>query len=153
MRKYILVFFDDILIYKPNWHTYLKHVRSALRVLQAHSLLLKKSKCSFGVTLVEYLRDIITATGVANDPKIVAAKQVWPQPQNLKQLRGFLGLTDYYRRLIRNYGVISRPLTNLLKKDNFGWSSKAEVTFHTLKQALSSAPVLALPNLQKHLMV
>lgn len=139
MRKYILVFFDDILIYSPDWPTHLEHVRSTFSLLQQHSLLVKKSKCSFGVTAVEYLGHIISVVGVATDPKKVAAtdpKKVaatrdWPQPQTLKHLRGFLSLTGYYRRFIKNYGTISRPLTDLLKRDNFIWTKEATVAFDT----------------------
>lgn len=70
----------------------------------------------------------------------------WPQPKNLKQLREFLGLAGYYRQFIKSYGMISKPLTNLLKKDGFGWIGEAEQAFTDLKYALSNAPVLALPN-------
>lgn len=106
---------------------------------------MKKSKCNFGVTSVEYLGHIITAVGVATDPKKIAAMKEWPQPRNLKQLRRFLGLTGYYQRFIKDYGVISRPLANLLKKDNFGWSSEARMAFETLKEALSKRSCVGSP--------
>ncbi|KAG6467139.1 hypothetical protein ZIOFF_075056 [Zingiber officinale] len=77
----------------------------------------------------------------------------WPLPNSMKELRGFLGLTDYYPRFIKNYGLIAKPLTDLTKKNNFKWHSAATATFQTLKHALTSAPVLHLPDLMQHLLL
>lgn len=146
LRKFILVFFDDILIYSPTWESHLAHVRVALDLLKKHSLFVKASKCDFGKKELEYLGHIVTSEGVKVDGRKIEAMLSWPRPTNITELRGFLGLTGYYRKFVRNYGIIARPLTNLLKKGNFKWDEDADTAFTTLKQAMTTTPCLAMPN-------
>ena len=80
------------------------------------------------------------------DPGKISSIVNWPIPDSVKTLRGFLGLSGYYRRFIKHYGMITRPLTELLKKDGFQWNEQANAAFNTLKTALCAAPVLAMPN-------
>ena len=96
----------------------------------------------------------ISPAGVATENSKVKAVSEWPVPQNVKDLRGFLGLTGYYRRFIQHYAMISRPLTNLLKKGvHFQWTQAAQDAFNLLKTTLIQAPVLAVPNFQKSFVV
>nr|XP_027118736.1 uncharacterized protein LOC113735978 [Coffea arabica] len=146
MRRHVLVFFDDILVYSSTLEEHVKHVEEVMCILRQHQLYAKMSKCSFAQMQVEYLGHIITAEGVQADPKKIECMEQWPNPTNIKQLRGFLGLTGYYRRFVRGYGAIARPLTNLLKKDNFHWNKDSELAFQTLKKAMCTTPVLAVPD-------
>lgn len=125
IRKYVLVFFDDILIYSKTMKDYGEHLQIVLGVLRHHKLYAKKSKCRFGPNHIDYLGYIISKEGVSTDPDKVQAMVEWPQPKNLKALRAFLGLTRYYRRFIQGYGTIARPLTELTKKGKFQWNQMA----------------------------
>ena len=138
LRKCVLVFMDDILIYSPSLEAHVVHLRQVFQILQQHQFLIKRSKCLFAQKQVEYLGHIISAAGVATKPSKVTAVQSWPTPQSLKDLRGFLGLTGYYRKFIRNYAMISKPLTMLLKKGfPFVWTPPVDKAFQLLKQALT----------------
>ena len=96
---------------------------------------------------MSYLGHVISQAGVSTDPSKVQAVLQWPIPANVKELRGFLGLAGYYRKFVKNFGIIVKTLTELLRKGAlFIWTKDHQVAFHTLQQALSSAPVLALPD-------
>jgi hypothetical protein len=110
LRKFVLVFFDDILVYNKNLEEHKQHLLAVLKCLQSNKLYAKKNKCEFGQQQVEYLVHIISCQEVATDPLKIEAMQKWPIPTNVTQLRGFLGLTGYYRRFIHHYGIICKPL-------------------------------------------
>lgn len=118
-RKCALVFFDDILVYSTSIEEHVQHLTNILTVLRDKKLYAKLSKCTFGQSQVEYLGHIISEQGVATDPSKIVAITTWSVPHNTTDLRSFLGLTGYYRRFIHNYGVIYKPLFDLLKKDAF----------------------------------
>ncbi|GJT10314.1 ty3-gypsy retrotransposon protein [Tanacetum coccineum] len=139
LRKFTLVFFDDILVYSPSMKTPEDHLRMILQTMRTHKLYAKQSKCIFRANHVEYLGHIITDKGVATDPSKVEAMVQWPVPTTIKQLKGFLGLTGYYRRFIRDYALISQPLTALLKKNAFKWSQSAQGALEELKKAMMYA--------------
>jgi hypothetical protein len=149
LHHFVLVFFDDILIYSKTWQAHLTHVDQVLHLLSKHKLFLKQSKCAFGISEVEYLGHIVGKDGVRVDPKKIEAMQNWPRPKTLKSMCGFLGLTGYYRKFVQNYGKITAPLTTLLKKNAFSWTPTADQSFQALKEAMCTTPVLALPDFTK----
>ena len=112
--------------------------------------MLERSKCSFAQQSLEYLGHIIGAEEVSAELTKVLAVADWPTPFDVKQLRGFLGLSGYSTKIIRNYALFSKPLTDLLKKHvPFVWTSQHQQCFDILNHALLTAPVLALPDFSK----
>jgi hypothetical protein len=114
LRRFVFVFFDDILIYNSSWSEHLQHVCLVLDALRAHSLHLKRSKCSFGSRLVAYLGHVISAEGVAMDTAKVEAYPSRPEPRSARGIRSFLSIAGYYRKFIRDFGAIAAPLMHLL---------------------------------------
>lgn len=121
LRKFVLVFFDDILVYCPNWQTHMSHLTTVLTVLCNNCFVANRQKCNFGLTSIDYLGHVISSHGIQMDPSKVHAVLKWPIPQTTKPVRGFLGLTGYYRWFICDYGKIAQPLTILTKKEGFFW--------------------------------
>lgn len=111
LREFVLVFFDDILVYSSNLEQHVHHLKTALELLRRNTLFVKKSKCEFAKGSIEYLGHVISQEGVEADKEKIKAMEQWPVPRNLKALRGFLGLTGYYRRFVTHYGLISKPFT------------------------------------------
>lgn len=149
LRRFILVFFDDILVYSPSMEQHKFHLEQALKLLHDNQFFAKLSKCCFGQEQVVFLGHVISSKGVSVEEEKISAVKSWPVPSTVKEVRGFLGLSGYYRRFVRNYGVIARPLTALTKKDGFLWSEEALKAFNDLKKALLSTPVLRLPDFSK----
>ncbi|XP_004971882.1 uncharacterized protein LOC101768429 [Setaria italica] len=153
-RKFVLVFVDDILIYSTSYEQHLQHLQLVFDVIAKHEFFLKPSKCSFAQQQLEYLGHIISAEGVATEPSKVQVIQNWPTPKNSKDLRAFLGLAGYYRKFIKNYGVMSKSLTELLKKNMpYQWTATNQEAFEAIKAALTSAPVLKLPDFQQEFII
>lgn len=104
------------------------------------------SKCSFRQKEVEYLGHLVSTQGARADHNKIKSMVSWPRPATVRALRGFLGLTGYYRRSVKDYGKLTRPLTQLLQKEAFAWHEEAEEAFQALKWAMTTTPVLALPD-------
>ncbi|XP_049932541.1 uncharacterized protein LOC126409878, partial [Nymphaea colorata] len=146
LRDFILVFFDDILVYSRSLEHHIVHLRKTLQILRQNELFAKASKCSFGQESIGYLGHIVSKEGVRADPEKLHAMEQWPLPKDPRGMRGFLGLTGYYRRFIQGYGSIASPLTKMLKKGEFTWTDHSREAFVKLKAAMLAAPVLTLPD-------
>jgi hypothetical protein len=149
LRIFVLVFFDDILIYSNTLEEHLVHIRLVFELLVKDECKIKLSKCTFAQREIHYLGHVISEKGVATDPMKIEAIVQWPTPQNVKELQSFLGLAGYYRKFVRYFGVIAKPLTDLLKKGTvFVWTAVHDKSFAALQSALCNSPVLALPDFQ-----
>jgi hypothetical protein len=122
LRDFVLIFFDDILIYKKTWQAHVIHVDQVLQLLSHHQLFLKRSKCVFCVFEFEYLGHIVSNDGVQVDQNRIEAMRDWHCPTNLKILQGFFCLKGYYIKFIQNYEKIVTPLITLIKKNSFSWN-------------------------------
>ncbi|XP_028186557.1 uncharacterized protein LOC114373245 [Glycine soja] len=149
LRKHVAVFFDDILVYSADLATHVSHLDSVLDTLSARQFLLRRTKCLFAQTQLNYLGHVISFDGIAPDPEKISAMLAWPVPTSPTALHGFLGLTGFYRKFIKNYAAIASPLTSLLRKEQFSWSAEALQAFQALQQAMVQAPVLANPNFSR----
>jgi hypothetical protein len=150
LRRCALVFFDDILVYSSSYAEHLQHLHQVLTLLANDQWVVKLKKCSFAKQEIHYLGHILSAQGVQTDPEKVSAVMQWPTPANVRELRGFLGLAGFYRRFVRHFAILAKPLTQLLKKHQlFIWTTDHQKAFEALQQALCSAPVLAIPNFAK----
>ncbi|GBM28862.1 Retrovirus-related Pol polyprotein from transposon opus, partial [Araneus ventricosus] len=131
-----LVYLDDIIIVGQR--------------LQKANLKLNPKKCRFFQKEVTYLGHVISAEGVKTDPGKIKAVVDWPRPDKIHDLRSFLGLCTYYRRFVKNFSTIARPLHKLTEaKSNFNWTDECEKSFNSLKQALTSSPILTYPRTDK----
>lgn len=146
LRRFVLVLFDNILIYSGSWKLHLEHLELVLQLLKEHKLVAKESKFVFRQMKIDYLGHVISEEGLTVKQAKIEAILQWPRPRNVKEIRSILGLAGYYRWFIRHYASIAGPLTDFLRNEPFNWSYKAQTAFETLKQALGSTLVLALPD-------
>jgi hypothetical protein len=150
LDKFVIVFIDDILIYSKSEEEHARYFRVILQRLQNHQLYAKFSKCAFWLKEVPFLGHIISAMGIAVDPSKVHEVFDWKSPRLVTQIHSFLGLLGYYRRFIPNFSNIAKPMTKVLEKEaKFKWSPPCEEAFLTLKKLLTTAPVLAQPDIEK----
>ena len=142
-----LVYLDDIIIFSSSFQEHLEWLSAVLTKLEEAGLCLRLSKCQFARKQVRYLGHIISSEGVTPDPDKIKAVQDYPIPTTLKELRKFLGLVNYYRRFVKKFASIAEPLYKITRKGiPFKWTSACQGALDTLKQALSSPPILSYPH-------
>ncbi|KAI3494636.1 hypothetical protein L1887_40553 [Cichorium endivia] len=146
LDKFVIVFIDDILIYSRSKEEHGQHLRLILELLRKEKLYAKFSKCEFWIRKVDFLGHVVSQEGIHVDPSKIKAIENWEIPRTPTEIRQFLGLAGYYRRFIKNFSKIAKPLTALTQKGaRFDWDDPQENAFQTLKQMLCSAPILSLP--------
>ncbi|XP_021773659.1 uncharacterized protein LOC110737634 [Chenopodium quinoa] len=147
LDKFVVVFIDDILVYSRNEEEHAQHLRTILETLRSNKLYAKFSKCEFWLEKVAFLGHYISKEGVSVDPAKIKAVSEWPTPKNVTDVRSFLGLAGYYRRFVKDFSRIAGPMTALMKKQTkFEWNDSCEFAFQTLKERLTTTPVLVLPD-------
>ncbi|WVZ52360.1 hypothetical protein U9M48_003430 [Paspalum notatum var. saurae] len=150
LDKFVVVFIDDILVYSKNEEDHEEHLRIVLARFREHQLYAKFSKCAFWLREVSFLGHILSEKGVAIDPNKVEDVLNWKQPETVTEIRSFLGLAGYYRHFIKDFSKTAKPMTSLTKKNaKYLWDPKCEEAFTSLKKSLTSAPVLAQPDVTK----
>jgi hypothetical protein len=143
LGRFVQVYCDYILIFSKTRDEHLVHLRMVLETLCHHKLYAKASKCQFGRSSVGFLGHVISARGVAVDPRKVAAVSEWATPQSCTDVRRFVGLANYYRRFVLRFSALAAPLTALCSpRARFALGAAEQRSFDALKAALTSAPVL-----------
>lgn len=162
-----LVFIDDILIYSADFDEHLIRLENVFQKLHQYGLKLKPSKCELFMSHVKYLGHVVSEAGIHTDPDKISALTTWPVPSSVKTLRSFLGFTGYYRRFVKNYARIVKPLNDLLighptnraakkskrKSTPWVWGEKQQQAFETIIERLTSPPTLGYADFSKEFIV
>ena len=151
-----IIYLDDIIDFSDSPNEHLRRLRGVFAKLDKAGLKLKPNKCEFFKTKITYLGHIISSKGIETDPKKVEAVKNWTVPKTVTDVRSFLGFTNYYRRFIRGYANVAKPLNTLVsgnnanrKKAPIEWTDECQVAFDKLKELCTSTPVLAYANYKK----
>ena len=154
LDKFVIVFIDDILIYSKNKQEHKVYLRVVLQTLRERQLYTKFNKCEFWLDKVNFLGHVISSQGVMVDPQKIEDILNWEVPTNQTEVRSFFGLAGYYRRFIRNFSIIASPMTELLKKNvRFEWTEECQQCMDELKERLTTAPILTLPDGESDFMI
>src|SRR5688572_26991763 len=144
---FVVVFIDDSLIYSKGEKEHMGHLRLVLQKLREKQLFAKFSKCEFWLKEVAFLGHVVSGEGIKVDPRKTDAVKNWPRPLSPSDIKSFLGLAGYYRRFVEGFFSIASPMTRLTqKKVKFAWTDACEKSFQILKDRLTTAPILTLPD-------
>jgi hypothetical protein len=146
LDKFVVVFIDGILMYSRSMEEHEEHLQIVLQWLRDHQLYAKFSKCEFSIKEVPFLGHVVSPEGITVDPGKVKEVLEWKLPTTVSEVQNFLRLAGYYCRFIPNFSMITKPITELLKKGNkYLWSEACDEAFKHLKRLLTTSPVLAQP--------
>jgi hypothetical protein len=147
LRRFVVVYLEDILIYTKSGEEHKLHVRQVLELLRSNRFYVCKAKSSFASEETKFLGHIVSAKGIRPDPKKVAAVQDWPILKNVPDVRSFLGLVNYFWKFIDHFASLAEPLTNLTRsKVKWEWTSRCQQSFLAVTNCLTNAPLLRSPN-------
>ena len=136
LRKFVIVYLDDFLIFSRTWNEHLEHVLAVLDAICRHQLYCKPTKCLIGALEVLYLGHVITGTSIAPDWEKLKTLRDWPVPERLSQVRSFLGFANFFRRFVPHCAEIAAPLNEMTGKNaRFSWNNGRQTSFDTLKTA------------------
>uniref|UniRef100_A0A2N9I8I3 Integrase catalytic domain-containing protein n=1 Tax=Fagus sylvatica TaxID=28930 RepID=A0A2N9I8I3_FAGSY len=148
--KFVVVYFDDILVYSKDLNEHIEHLRYVFDVLKCEKLYANFKKCNFCMEKVVFLGYVVSNIGIEVDEEKVKAIKEWPTPKSITEVRSFHGLASFYRRFVKDFSTLAAPLTEIIKKNvGFHWGANQENAFATIKERLCSAPVLALLDFNK----
>eukprot|EP00253_Pinus_taeda_P017694 PITA_17694 len=154
LDQFVLIFIDDILIYSRTIEEHYEHLRIVLQTLREHQLYAKFSKCDFFKEEIQYLGHVITKEGIAVDPEKIKAIMDWLVPKDVADVRSFMGLAGYYRRVVEGFSKVAFPITSLQKKGkSFQWTPNCQKSFEQLKHLLTTAPILCIADPNKDYVV
>jgi hypothetical protein len=145
--KFVVVYFDDILIYNKNLNEHLDHLRNVFSVLRREQLYANLKKCTSYMETFVFHGYVVTAQGIEMDEEKVKVIRDCPTPKSVSEVRSFHGLASFYRRFVKDFSTIAAPLTEIVKKSvGFKWNDEQDKAFNLLKDKLCLMPVLALSN-------
>ena len=154
LDDFVIAYLDDILIFSKTEQEHVEHVRKVLQKLADAEIPLKLSKCEFHKTSIGFLGYIVSADGLAPDPKKVQAIEEWPEPTTVKEVQAFCGMINYYRKFIKNFSKVAEPITRLTKKETiFNFGGECKEAFKELKRRMTTAPILRIHDPEKESIV
>ncbi|CAH1272763.1 RTL1 [Branchiostoma lanceolatum] len=145
-----LAYLDDIILFSRTFEDHLTVLEEVLSRFRSANLKLNAEKCKFAQPKVHFLGHVVSRHGVQPDPTNTDKVRNWPTPTSIAHVRSFLGLASYYRKFVRHFAKIAEPLHVLTRKgSSFSWSSDCQAAFETLREALTSPPILAYPDFSR----
>lgn len=149
--SFVVVYFDDILVYSKTCDDHVLHLRSVFDVLRKNKLYAKEEKCEFFVDQVMFIGYVVSKDDIQVDQSKVEAIKTWPQPKTLTEVRSFHGLASFYRRFVPNFSTLMAPITECIRKNGFEWSTTASKAFEEIKRSYVNSPYLLYLILKRYL--